>query len=107
MKWYNMSETARILDIPGVGRTILYRILRKSNVLEYNNHPNRKYIELGYLKCAFDGAQYVSKGTRMYVPIVEQTMGISFIRRTVEEYLDGNQIPRVNYSMRKSMGTQE
>jgi hypothetical protein len=100
-----MSETARILDIPGVGRTILYRILRKVNVLDNNNQPLRKYVDHDYLRCAFDGAQYVSKGTHMYVPLVEQSMGISFIRRKVEEYLNKNPIPRVKYSPRKLSNT--
>lgn len=105
MKWYNMSETARILDIPGVGRTILYRILRKANVLENNNRPCQKYIKLGYLGCAFDGAQYVSMGTRKYVALVETMNGISLIRRVVLDYLQNNPIPRVKYAKRKSANT--
>lgn len=97
-----MSETARILDIHGVGRTILYRILRNANVLEDNNRPYQKYIKFGCLGCAFDGAQYISKGARKYVALVDASMGISVVRRTVEEYLRSNPIPRVKYSPRKS-----
>jgi anti-repressor protein len=48
--YYTMSEAAKLIGVPGMGRTNLYKFLKQSGIIMGNNEPYQQYIEKGYFK---------------------------------------------------------
>jgi len=42
-QWYTMSQAAKIIHYPKMGRTKLFRFLREQNVLSKDNEPYQRY----------------------------------------------------------------
>ena len=79
-----MSETAKILDIPGLGRNNLYRFLRARGILNAKNLPRNAYVQLGYFEANhspyvidIDG-RLIQSGPNKIIRVTRQ--GIEFIR---------------------------
>ena len=47
-KVLTMSETAKALNIPNLGRNKLYNLLRANGIIDDSNSAHQKYVELGY-----------------------------------------------------------
>ncbi len=105
MEIYNLSQTSDYIGIPQVGRTILYRILRAAKVVDFNNRPAQKYIDLGLLKAGNRWSLANKKGSRRFVALVVGNEGLDFIKMTVRNYLANNSVPRVKYFLRKRLIT--
>jgi phage antirepressor YoqD-like protein len=43
-----MDRVAKLLNEPGIGRNLLFRILRNRQVLRSNNDPYQEFIDRGY-----------------------------------------------------------
>ena len=52
----SIGDFAKVLNIPGLGRTRLFKKLRDLGILRVNNTPFQKFIERGY----FEVTEYVS-----------------------------------------------
>lgn len=64
----DMNQMAKLLkdeNIP-IGRNRLFEILRKKEILRYNNEPYQKYIESGYFKVR-ESTYNTPYGTKTYV----------------------------------------
>lgn len=46
----DMGEVAKVLNIKNVGRNKLFEILRNKNILQQNNQPYQKFIDIGYFR---------------------------------------------------------
>lgn len=49
-KTFTMSEVAKLINYIGVGRNILFEILRLNGILRGNNEPYQKYVDAGWFK---------------------------------------------------------
>jgi anti-repressor protein len=45
-----MGDTAKALNLPGIGRNTLFEILRDKNILMENNLPYQDYINRGWFE---------------------------------------------------------
>jgi prophage antirepressor-like protein len=84
---FSLGETAKMLEIPGIGRNSLIRFLRSQGVLMSDNVAKQRYIERGYFHivqrdyCAPDGTLRVKAVTRVY------EKGVDYIRRLIDNHL--------------------
>ena len=46
----DIGTVSKLLNFKGVGRNILFEILRKEGILQYNNIPYQRYIDNGYFR---------------------------------------------------------
>lgn len=81
-----LQEVAKTIDIPNVGRTIAFRILREKKILDSKNQPNQKYVNDGYFKL-IQVAKPIKGRTRLFTQTVVFPRGIEFVRNTVLQYL--------------------
>ena len=83
----HIGKCAKSLDIKGVGRNKLFEILRKLNILMWNNVPYQKYIDMEYFRVIIQ--EYTAKGE---VIATTRTLiyprGMEYIRKRVLAYLD-------------------
>ena len=59
-----MAAVAKYLKIPGVGRTKLFRMLRRDKVLRDNNEPYQEHITAGHFEVELQVFKAGSKGKR-------------------------------------------
>lgn len=81
-----LQEVAKTIDIPNVGRTIVFRILREKKILDSKNQPNQKYVNDGYFKL-IQVVKPIKGRTRLFTQTVVFPTGIEFVRNTVLQYL--------------------
>lgn len=76
----DMAKAAKILGIPKMGRTNLFKFLREKRVLDKNNVPYQQYVTNGYFKSVL---------TRHGKVIVSKTVvygrGINFINNLIKK----------------------
>jgi len=85
---FTLSEAARIIDIPKIGRNKIYAILRILNIVDCQNRPDSKFVKKGILdlgspRCYFN----------RYVTVVIGRRGLSFLTMIIEDYLRTHPIP--------------
>jgi len=80
----NMQEAAGVLNIKGLGRNNLFKMLREKGILNINNIPYREYIEAGYFKVRETVRNIKGCETVIIVTLVNQK-GLDFIRKKIEE----------------------
>jgi anti-repressor protein len=80
----NMQEAAGVLNIKGLGRNNLFKMLREKGILNINNIPYREYIEAGYFKVRETVKNIKGFETVIIVTLVNQK-GLDFIRKKIEE----------------------
>lgn len=81
-----LQEVAKTIDIPNVGRTIVFRILREKKILDSKNQPNQKYVNDGYFKL-IQVVKPIKGRTRLFTQTVVFPRGIEFVRYVVLQYL--------------------
>lgn len=79
-----MAAVAKVLNFKGVGRNKLFEILREENVLQRDNTPYQKYIDMGWFrlieqKYSKDGEICINIKTLVY------QKGIDGIRKLLEK----------------------
>ncbi len=79
-----MQEAAGVLNIKGLGRNNLFKMLREKGILNINNIPYREYIEAGYFKVRETVRNIKGCETVIIVTLVNQK-GLDFIRKKIEE----------------------
>jgi anti-repressor protein len=78
-----MREAAAVLNIPGMGRTNLFKTLREKGVLDSNNVPYRRFQDAGYFRVIETsytdayGESHVNTKTLVY------QRGLDYIRKVV------------------------
>lgn len=78
-----MREAAAVLNIPGMGRTNLFKTLREKGVLDTNNVPYRRFQDAGYFRVIETsyidayGESHVNTKTLVY------QRGLDYIRKVV------------------------
>ena len=90
---FSMKEVAEELDIKGVGRNILYRILREAKVLDEQNFPYPEHIRYGLLEPLYPETPYVTMRKRRFVTRVIGKPGVDFVKETVVDFLAENPVP--------------
>ena len=69
-----MSEVTKLINYIGVGRNILFKILRLNDILRGNNEPYQKYVDAGWFKIIV-----TEKGTQVVSQTVVYQKGIEKI----------------------------
>lgn len=76
-----MSKVAKSINMDGVGRNTLFKILRENKVLMRNNEPYQSYINRGYFKVVVGiGNKYPSTST-MVTP-----KGMNFVSKSLRNW---------------------
>jgi len=79
-KEVTMREVAGVINIKGLGRNKLFKLLRERKILSENNLPYRVYIERGYFRVL---ETFV--GERLLVVTHVTQLGLQFILELIEE----------------------
>lgn len=92
-KKYNLSQAARIMNINNMGRSKIYKALRKMDIVDSTNKPAQKYIDLGFLD--FGMPTVVIPGIVFKVPVtlVVGEKGLNFVEDVLQNYLKVNPEP--------------
>jgi phage antirepressor YoqD-like protein len=80
-----MRDVAAALNIPGLGRTKLFALLREKKILDDKNIPYREYQDRGYFRVVEQ--QWTDTEGETYInlkPLVYQR-GIDFIRKVLRQ----------------------
>ena len=78
----DMRLVATMLNI-GVGRNIIFEILRNEKILDRKNIPYQKYIDMGYFRTVETSYSKPSGDTCINIKTVVFQKGINFIRNTI------------------------
>lgn len=83
----DMAQVAKVLNIKGLGRTKLFELLRKTDILNRRNIPYQKYVNMGYFRiietsyCLPDATQRINLKTVVF------QKGVDFIRKVIKQNL--------------------
>lgn len=100
MEWTcTLSEAAKIIDIPKVGKNIIYQILRELGIVDEYNRPVKKYVDAGLL--VQRTPVYIVNGHLSETPVtvVVGNRGLDFIKESVKEYLLTNPRPKISHKV--------
>lgn len=78
-----IGEVAKLLAIKGIGRNILFNILRNKGILMSNNQPYQKYIDSGYFRTIESSYTTTDGTTHINIKTVVYQKGIDYIRKVV------------------------
>lgn len=76
-----MSNLAKSLNIKGIGRNKLFKILRDNEVLRNNNEPYQRYVDSGYFE-VLNG----NKNGFKYIQTVVTGKGMSWINKKMKQW---------------------
>ncbi|MDI9564896.1 MAG: hypothetical protein QM301_12065 [Bacteroidota bacterium] len=93
---YTLSEAAQELGIKGIGRNLIYQILRKLQIIDDYNMPDRKYLEEELFTYESPIRYADGFARQINVLLVVGEKGLNFIEQTVREYLRTNPKPRIS-----------
>lgn len=79
-KTFTMSEVAKLINYIGVGRNILFEILRLNGILRGNNEPYQTYVDRGWFKIII-----TEKGDKVVPQTVVYQKGIEKICKLLDE----------------------
>lgn len=79
----DMKEAAKILSIKGIGRNKLFEILREKKILDRNNQPYQKYVDLGYFRI-IESKWQCGSDIKITLKTVVFQKGLDFIRNVVK-----------------------
>ena len=78
-----MGEVAKVLKIKGYGRNNLFEFLRNKKVLQRNNQPYQKYIDLGYFRVIETKFNKPNGDIGINIKTLVYQKGVDYIRRLV------------------------
>ncbi len=79
-KTFTMSEVAKLINYIGIGRNILFEILRAESILRGNNEPYQEYVTAGWFKIIV-----TEKGNQVVPQTVVYQKGIEKICELLDE----------------------
>ena len=82
----DMRNAANILNIPGIGRTKLFDILRKEQILTRDNSPYQRFIDAGYFRVVINKWQDKYSDYHQYTKTLVLPKGLNHIRKIVEKH---------------------
>lgn len=80
-----MAEVAKILNL-GIGRNKIFELLRKTYILQQNNTPYQKYVDLGYFRIIESKYTLPDGTTKISLKTVVFQKGLDFLRKTLKKY---------------------
>lgn len=78
-----MGEVAKVLKIKGYGRNNLFEFLRNKKVLQRNNQPYQKYIDLGYFRVVETKFNKPNGDIGINIKTLVYQKGLEYIRKLV------------------------
>jgi anti-repressor protein len=81
----DIGTVAKTLAVPGLGRTNLFDLLRKKNILMDNNRPYQRYVDAGYFRVIETSWTDPDGNQHLYFKTVVYQRGVEFIRQLVQE----------------------
>jgi len=79
-----MSAVAKVLNYEGVGRNIMFKLLRKLQVLRGDNEPYQRYIDAGHFD-VIEQEVTTDYGTLINRKTVVTQKGVDYIRKKLDE----------------------
>lgn len=93
-----IGTTAKVLNLPKIGRNKLFEILRVENVLQNDNLPYQRFVDLGYFRVVESKWTTPNGDTKINLKTIVSQKGVAAIRKllikkgyvdiTSQEYLD-------------------
>jgi anti-repressor protein len=80
----DIGTVAKVLAIPGMGRTTLFEFLRKEGVLMQNNRPYQKFVDMGLFRVIESSWTDPDGNQHVYFKSVVYQKGLEFIRQLVQ-----------------------
>lgn len=77
----DMKEAAKVLNLKGIGRNNLFEILRQNKILDRNNQPYQKYVDLGYFRIIESRYSLPTGEVKISLKTVVFQKGLDFIRK--------------------------
>lgn len=87
----DMSQTARLINIRGMGRNKIFECLREKGIFDRNNQPYQKYIDTGYFRIIESKYTTPQGDVRINLKTVVFQKGVEFIKKTLEESIKENE----------------
>ena len=77
----SMGRAAKLLKIKGVGRNILFRMLRADKIFRQNNEPYQEHIDAGRFELEAQPFKAGQKGTRLGATPRVTTQGMEWLQK--------------------------
>jgi phage antirepressor YoqD-like protein len=84
----SMSQAAKLLKMPGVGRNKLFAMLRADNVFQDNNEPHQRYINDGLFELEaqpYKAGKNGSKGPRLGITTRVTGRGVEWLQQRYKQ----------------------
>jgi phage antirepressor YoqD-like protein len=84
----SMSQAAKLLKLPGVGRNKLFAMLRKDDVFQDNNEPHQKYINEGLFELEaqpYKAGVNGQKGPRLGITTRVTGRGVEWLQKRYKQ----------------------
>lgn len=79
-----MDQVAKVLDC-GLGRNKIFELLRNNSILQYNNIPYQKYVDLGYFRVVEQSYVKPTGENCVNTKTLVFQRGLDFIRRQIKK----------------------
>ena len=83
----SIGEVAKILGIRKLGRNNLFQLLRDKKILQPNNQPYQKFVDIGYFRIIEQRYTTQNGDTKINIKTLVYQKGLDFIRRIIKENL--------------------
>lgn len=80
-----MSEVAKVLNYPNLGRNRLFEFLRDKKILMYNNIPYQKYVDCGYFRVVEQKYIKANGETAINIKTLVYQKGINYIKKLLDQ----------------------
>lgn len=102
---YNLSQAGRIINIRGIGKNKIYKILRELSIVDDNNKPLQEHLDEGYLSFGLPTVIIQGHAFKTPVALVVGESGLNYLKNVVENYLLRNPQPVIYRRSSKIMET--
>jgi len=79
-----MDQVAKVLDC-GLGRNKIFELLRNNSILQYNNIPYQKYVDLGYFRVVEQSYVKPTGENCVNTKTLVFQRGLDFIRKQIKK----------------------
>lgn len=79
-----MDQVAKVLDC-GLGRNKIFELLRNNSILQYNNIPYQKYVDLGYFRVVEQSYVKPTGENCVNTKTLVFQRGLNFIRKQIKK----------------------
>tara|TARA_Y100001973_G_C5169600_1_gene318238 strand:+ start:371 stop:766 length:396 start_codon:yes stop_codon:yes gene_type:complete len=85
--WMEMSEVAKLLNYPKLGRNKIFNILRENGILRRNNQPYQEYVDRGYFKLVEQVYTNTYGTTKISFKTIISQKGLEYIKKIIDTSL--------------------